>query len=114
MSVFRALLALVFATLLAYTSVVIANHGLGLFPIFFGDMAKLAWPGQFNLDFLCMLALSALWVAYRHRFRGPGPLLGLCAFFGGALFLSPYLFVESFRTKGDVTALLLGGNRGLP
>jgi hypothetical protein len=39
-------------------------------------------------------------------------LLGLCAFFGGALFLSLYLFIESFRTKGDVTALLLGENRG--
>lgn len=93
--------------------VVIANHGLGLFPVFFGDMVKLAWPGQFNLDFMCMLALSGLWVAYRHRFRATGLLLGLCACIGGASFLSVYLLVESFRVRADVAALLLGENRPL-
>ena len=96
---------------LADTGVVVANHGLDLLPVFFGDMTKLAWPGQFNLDFTCMLALSGLWVAWRHRFGAAGVVLGLAAFFGGALFLSAYLLVESFRADGDIGALLLGRAR---
>lgn len=75
-------------------------------------MAELAWPGQFNLDFTCMLALSGIWVAHRHQFSAPGVLLGVCAFVGGALFLSVYLLVVSFRTKGDVAAMLLGERQG--
>lgn len=107
----RAFLALVVLTVGSYTSIVIANHGLNLFPVFFGDMAELTWRGQFNLDFMCMLALSGLWVAYRHRFSAVGLVLGLCAFFGGAPFLSAYLLVQSVRTKGDMAALLLGERR---
>ena len=104
----RVLLVVIFVALVAYTVVVVANHGMGLLPVFFGDMAKLAWPGQFNLDFMFMLALSALWVAWRHRFSGPGLALSVCAFFGGALFLSVYLFVLSLRAGGDGRVLLLG------
>lgn len=112
MTMFRAFNVLIFLSLAAYTGVVITHHGLGLFPVFFGDMAELAWPGQFNLDFTCMLALSGIWVAHRHRFSAPGVLLGVCAFVGGALFLSVYLLVVSFRTKGDVAAMLLGERQG--
>jgi hypothetical protein len=108
MTLFRVFLVLIFAAISLYTGVVVANHGLNLLPVFFGDMAKLAWPGQFNLDFMCMLALSGLWVAWRHRFGAVGTALGLVAFFGGALFLSVYLFVESFRANGDIRALVLG------
>jgi len=111
MILFRVFLAFVFVTLAGYTGVVISSHGIDLLPVFFGDMAKLAWPGQFNLDFLCLLTLSGLWVAHRHRFRATGLLLGVCAFFGGALFLSLYLLVESFRVEGSVAALLLGEHR---
>jgi hypothetical protein len=111
MTIFRLLLISIFTAITLYTAVVIANHGLNLLPVFFGDMAAFAWPGQFNLDFMCMLALSGLWVAWRHRFSGAGIALGLVAFFGGALFLSVYLLVESFRTKGNVAALLLGRQR---
>jgi hypothetical protein len=105
---FRLLLLLIFAAIAIYTGIVIADHGLNLLPVFFGDMAKLAWPGQFNLDFMSMLALSGLWVAWRHRFGTAGIALGLVACFGGALFLSAYLFVESLRAGGDARALLLG------
>ena len=111
MTLFRLLLILIFTAIALYTALVIANHGLNLLPVFFGDMATFAWPGQFNLDFMCMLALSGLWVAWRHRFSGAGIALGVVAFFGGALFLSVYLLVESFRTQGNVAALLLGRQR---
>lgn len=111
MIVLRIVLSLILVALASYTGVVVWNHGMGLLPIFFGDMAKMAWPGQFNLDFMCMLALSGLWVSWRHRFSGPGILLGVAALFGGALFLSVYLLVESFRANADLASLLLGGNR---
>jgi hypothetical protein len=114
MMLLRLLLALIFTVITLYTGVVVAHHGLNLLPVFFGDMAGMAWPGQFNLDFMCMLALSGLWVAWRHRFGAAGIALGLVAFFGGALFLSAYLFVESFRAGGSVEALLLGRLRYRP
>lgn len=111
MTGFRIFLILVFLAVAGYTGVVVVNHGVDLFSVFFGDMAKLAWPGQFNLDFMCLLALSGIWVAYRHRFRPMGIGLGVCAFVGGVFFLSAYLLVESVRARGDVASLLLGERR---
>ena len=111
MTLFRSLLVLMFLAIAGYTAVVITHHGLDLISVFFGDIAKLAWPGQFNLDFMFLLTLSALWVSYRHRFRPLGLLLGFCALIGGVSFLSLYLLVESVRTRGDLPALLLGERR---
>lgn len=111
MTLFRVFLVLIFITLAGYTSVVISNYGMGLLPIFFGDMAKMQWPGQFNLDFMFMLSLSGLWVAWRHQFSAIGIILGIIAVFGGALFLIAYLFIESFRVQGDMKALMLGHER---
>ena len=111
MTGFRMWLGVIFATLLVYTGVVIANHGWDLFSIFFGDMAKMEWPGQFNLDFTFMLTLSGLWVAWRNAFSTLGIALGLFALFGGALFLSVYLLFLTVQTNGDMRALLLGPAR---
>jgi hypothetical protein len=108
---FRVLLIAVFAILVGYTGVVIANHGIGLIDIFFGDMAAMGWPGQFNLDFMFMLTLSGLWVAWRHQFSIAGLLLGLLALFGGSLFLSTYLLALSWLTKGDLKQMLVGTRR---
>jgi hypothetical protein len=111
MNALRMFLVAVFLVIAGYTLVVIANHGLNLLPVFFGDMIKMQWPGQFNLDFMCMLLLAGLWVSWRHQFSVPGLALGLVAVFGGALFLSAYLLVESFRTRGEMQRLLLGAAR---
>ena len=112
MAGFRVWLIVIFATLLVYTAVVIANHGWDLMSVFFGDIAKVQWPGQFNLDFTFMLTLSALWVAWRNAFSALGLVLAVFALFGGALFLSVYLLVLSVQTNGDMRALLLGPSRG--
>ena len=111
MTAFRFLLIVLFATIVAYTAIVISNHGFDLFTVFFGDMSAMAWPGQFNLDFMSMLMLSGIWVAWRHHFSSAGLALGLLAVFGGALFLSAYLFFASLSAKGDVRRLLLGKGR---
>ncbi|MFO1393631.1 MAG: hypothetical protein U1F09_07735 [Steroidobacteraceae bacterium] len=111
MTAFRAFLGAIFIVIAGYTLVVASNHGMNLLPVFFGDMAAMEWPGQFNLDFMCMLLLSGLWVSWRHRFSATGLVLGLVAVFGGALFLSAYLLVTSVRVKGDIRTLLLGEAR---
>jgi hypothetical protein len=111
MGPFRILLACIFIAIAAYTAVVIANHGLGLFEVFFGDIAKMGWPGQFNLDFLGFLTLSAFWLAWRHHFSPAGLVLGVLGFFGGAPLLTAYLFFASLRANGDVKELLLGSAR---
>ena len=111
MSQFRTLLAVLFTCIVAYTAVVITNHGFGLFGIFFGDIATMGWPGQFNVDFMSLLMLSGLWVAWRHNFSGAGLALGVLALFGGGLFLTAYLLVMIAQARGDVAELLLGKAR---
>ncbi len=111
MALFRFFLATCLVVIVAYTSVTIANHGWNLLPVFFGDMAEMGWPGQFNLDFMTFLALSAIWVAWRHEFSPGGLGLAALAFFGGMLFLSLYLLMQIQRTGGDMKVLLLGPGR---
>jgi hypothetical protein len=108
MTAFRILLIIFFIAIIGYTAIVIANHGWNLFPVFFGEMSAKTWPGQFNLDFMCLLTLSGLWVAWRYHFTFFGILLGICAFFGGIMFLSIYLFIVSFIENGNIKAVLLG------
>lgn len=111
MIAFRGFLFIFLAALLAYTAIVIANHGWNLLPVFFGDIAAMNWPGQFNLDFMGFLALSALWTAWRHHFSPTGLALAILAFFGGMGFLAIYLLLASLRARGDVAVLLLGPAR---
>ncbi len=111
MTLFRIYLAAWIVGIAAYTSVTIANHGLDLVPVFFGDMAKMAWPGQFNLDFLSFLCLAGLWLVWRHDFSLGGIALGLFIFAGGMPFLASYLLFHSFRSGGDMKVLLLGEAR---
>ena len=111
MTLFRVFLATCLIAIVGYTAITIANRGANLLPVFFGDMAEMAWPGQFNLDFTTFLMLAGLWVAWRHHFSASGIALGVVAVFGGMLFLSAYLLVHSFKTGGDVKALLLGETR---
>ena len=108
MAAFRALLVVMLVVLAGYTATVISHHGWDLLSVFFGDMASMGWSGQFNLDFLFMLTLSAIWVSWRHRFSAAGVTLGVLAFFGGALFLSLYLLVVTRQVNGDPRRLLLG------
>jgi hypothetical protein len=108
MTAFRAWLVVILVTVGAYTAVVVGNYGLNLFPYFFGDMLKLGWPGQFNLDFMFLLSLSGLWVAWRNRFSAAGLALGTLAFLLGAPFLSGYLLYLLAQAKGDLRAVLLG------
>ena len=77
-----------FFSLGIYTGVVIDQHGMGLLGVFRGDMAKFGWAGQFNADFMAMLVMPAIWLAWRNNFSKLGFFLAPVAFLGGAAFLS--------------------------
>lgn len=111
MNLFRAFLLTCIAVIVGYTSVTIAHHGMGLLPIFFGDMATMTWPGQFNLDFLSFLLLAGIWISWRHHFDAVGILLGVITPFAGMPFVAGYLLLQSFKVDGDPAALLLGQQR---
>ena len=111
MTLFRVFLGVMLAVIALYTVAVIAQHGLSLFPVFFGDIVAMGWPGQFNLDFLGMLMLSALWTAWRNEFTPKGLLLGLLALLFGAPFLTIYLLVLSVQNQGNLKQMLLGEAR---
>ncbi|MBI1339827.1 hypothetical protein GC169_06410 [bacterium] len=111
MLLFRIFLIAFLIFLSVYTGVVIANHGWNLFAVFFGDLLAMTWPGQFNADFLGFLMLSAIWTAWRHQYSALGLALSVAAFFGGMIFLTIYLTIETGRARGDVRELLLGRAR---
>ena len=111
MNAFRLLLGLIFGVIVVYTVLVAMEHGLGLFAVFFGDIAEAGWPGQFNLDFLGMLMLSGFWMAWRNHFTPGGLVLGVGGLLLGAPILTLYLFILSQQTNGDVKRMLLGDRR---
>ena len=113
MTSFRLLLVAIIAIVVSYTAFVMADHGLNLLPFYFGDIAKMGWPGQFNMDFSALLILGSVWLMWRHHFSPLGLLCGLAIFVGGAPFLCSYLLIASFQANGDVKELLLGKKRAL-
>ena len=110
---FRLILVAWLTVIAAYTGLVLMAEGFTLFTHFFGDIGAVGWPGQFNMDFMGFLFLSALWVAWRHQFTGRGLLLAPIAFFGGMPFLCIYLLILSHRTGGDLRRILLGDARAM-
>jgi hypothetical protein len=108
MTLFRLLLVTIVAIVGVYTVFVVDQQGLNFLPVYFADIAKMGWPGQFNMDFSSLLILGSIWLMWRHHFSPPGILFGLFIFVGGAPFLCSYLLIASFQTNGDVNELLLG------
>ena len=107
MALLRIVLVIHLAILTAYTAIVIGNHGWNLMPVFFGDMVLMGWPGQFNLDFIGFLMLSALWTAWRNSFSPLGLALAVVAFFGGMMFLSIYVLILSLTAR-EIQDIVLG------
>lgn len=110
MRAFRLILAVQFLSILTYTIIAGFNYGWNILAIFFNNIIALNWSGQFNLDFLFMLFLSGLWISWKNKFTTKGIILGLIALLFGIMFLSPYLFYLSIKTKGDIKEILLGNN----
>ena len=110
MTLFKTLLLGMFVMIVAYTVVAISNEGINLIPFFFAALVSLGWQGQFNLDFSLFLALSGIWIAWRHDFTGKGIFLGLLTV-GGMIYMSIYLLIMLHRADNDLRVLLLGERR---
>jgi hypothetical protein len=111
MIVLRFLLSFFLIGILGFTFYAGSTSGWNLFPFFINELLAMSWNGQFHFDFLCYLTLSGLWIAWRHEFSFMGILLGMIGTIGGILFLAPYLLIESYRSKGELSYILLGKNR---
>ena len=111
MTILRPISAIFLIIISVYTVIAISNDGFDLITPFVGDILALSWSGQFNLDFMMYLILSALWVAWRHDFSGAGVALAAVASVGGMLFFAVYLLVQIGRAEGDIERLLLGHRR---
>ncbi|MBM5821413.1 MAG: hypothetical protein FJ082_02840 [Cyanobacteria bacterium K_Offshore_surface_m2_011] len=111
MTAFRAALVLLWLAVAGYTGVVVAHHGIDLVSVFLSAIGAVDWPGQFDLDFLGLLLLTGLWVAWRDDFSAKGLALGLLAAVGGILFLAAYLLVLSFQADTTMKRILLGARR---
>lgn len=108
MTAFRIYLILAWTALIAYSAFVIGRDGMDIMPVFFGAIAQGHWPGQFNADFLSMLALSALWTGWRNGWSPAGWVLAIAAFNLGGAFLMAYLLILLHREQGDLSKVLLG------
>lgn len=114
MTAFRIYLATIWVILVVYTLLVVAGHGPDLATVFLGDIAAVNWSGQFNLDFMMLLTLAGLWVAWRHQFSAGGIALGFATLLLGVTLLAPYLLWLTGRTGGDMVRVLIGQRADAP
>ncbi len=107
-SFFKTLLVVQTMGVLAYTFIAFQKEGVTLFDVFLVNIKSLTWTGQFNLDFLCYLTLSGLWIMWRNKFTGKSILIGTFAMILGIVFFGPYLLWLIFKENGDLKRVLVG------
>ena len=108
MQFLRGVLIVMILVIYGYTAVVMGRDGFDFISPFLSNIRAVNWSGQFNLDFMCYLGMSAAWVAWRHRFSSAGLGMAALAAVFGFMFLAPYVVVAMTRAKGNVTMLVLG------
>lgn len=105
---FKTLLIVQAVGLMVYTYLAYLQEGANLFKAFMGNMAALNWSGQFNLDFLCYLLLSGLWIMWRNKFNGKGILFAIGAMILGILFFAPYLLWLIQQENANLKRVFIG------
>jgi len=91
-----------------YTFVVIQHKGTDVFTPFLSNITSLNWNGQFNVDFMCYLLLSGLWIMWRNKFSVTSILLGMASMIIGTGIFAPYLLYLLAREKGNLVTVLTG------
>lgn len=104
----KALLLTQTLAILAYTYLAFQNEGANLLQIFLQNIKSLNWNGQFNLDFLCYLMLSGLWIMWRNKFSAKSIGIGSLAMILGTVVFAPYILFLLFQEKGDIKKVLTG------
>ncbi|HEY0112156.1 MAG TPA: hypothetical protein VGB59_03280 [Allosphingosinicella sp.] len=108
MNAFRLALALGWVTIAGVTAWALATMGVAEgIRTFFADFRH-PWRAQFYSDLEATLALFALWIAWRERWRPRGFAFALATMLLGALFILPYVLAVSLAARGDVRVTLLG------
>jgi hypothetical protein len=106
--IFKILLVVQTVALLLYTFFAFEAEGANLFGVFIANIQSLTWSGQFNLDFLCYLTLSGLWIMWREKFNEKSIVTGIAAMILGIVFFAPYILWQLNKEKGDLKRLLIG------
>lgn len=107
-NLFKILLTVQTVVVLIYTFIAYQTEGADLFSVFIANIKSLTWSGQFNLDFLCYLTLSGLWIMWRNKFSGNSVLVGIIAMILGIVFFAPFLLWLLHKKNGDLKRILIG------
>jgi hypothetical protein len=107
-NLFKTLLVIQTIGLFVYTFIAFQTEGTDLFSVFLANIKSLTWNGQFNLDFLCYLTLSGLWIMWRDKFNGKSIFIGIVATILGIIFFAPYLLWLINKENGDLKRVLVG------
>lgn len=108
LNLFKTLLIVQTIGLLTYTFFAYQTEGADLISVFAQNVFSLNWSGQFNLDFLCYLTLSGIWIMWRNKFSNKSILLGVAAMILGILLFAPYLFWLTNKENGEIKRILIG------
>lgn len=103
----KGLLLLQAFVVLVYTFMAFKSGGANLFTVFLDNIYALNWSGQFNLDFLCYLLLSGLWIMWRNQFSTSSIMIGISAMILGIIFFAPYVFWLLYKEKGNLRQVLV-------
>lgn len=108
LNLFKTLLIVQTIGLLTYTFFAYQTEGADLISVFAQNVFSLNWSGQFNLDFLCYLTLSGIWIMWRNKFSNKSILLGVAAMILGIVLFAPYLFWLTNKENGEIKRVLIG------
>lgn len=105
---FKTLLIVQTIGLLMYTFLAFQTEGADLFSVYINNLLSMNWSGQFNLDFLCYLTLSGIWIMWRNKFAGKSIVLGIVAMVLGIVMFAPYLLWLTNKENGNIKKVLIG------
>lgn len=90
------------------TLIASANYGINWPAVAFQDLMALNWRSQFDTDFVIYLLLGAAWITWREGFTSKGFVCAFLSVFLGGMYMFPYLLIATYRTNGELKAMLLG------
>ena len=99
-------------SLAGYTALVMAEHGWNFAPHYFAGLARIDWPGQFDLDFTILIVLAAAWIVWRNHAGAASIVLAVLLVPFVSMLLTAYLLYLSWRERGDVVRMLIGDRKG--
>ena len=110
MTILRGFLAFSWLLIMGVTLYAVSQLGFNWPAVFFSDLFGNEWRSQFNTDFLIHLFLLCGWVYWREESKLKGAVYGFLSIFMGGMFGFAYLLFHTYKSKGNMKALLLGSH----